>query len=557
MTLSSLVVSWLVALPGQPGFQPPAPQPSASPTPLPFGAGVFGFSFLLSWLIWSPVVGAIAIAILPNPRQRHTHYFQLIAFWVNLLAGLGIAIIAYSQFQLFSSGPQYEEKIPWLPPFGITYHLGVDGVGVTLLLLSELIGVIAVVASSGVRERVREYYVLLLLVQWAVNGFIAAQDAFVMVLFWGAAVVPLALLVGGWGGPRRAAAGWRLFGYWSLGTFFLLGGVLVLYGWGGGASFDFSVLAKTTFSPQVQVVAGGLFVLAACTRLPLLPFHGWARDFYSEAPVGVAVVVAGVATRMGGFLLLRLLVAGMHDGARLLGPFIAFLAAATVIYAAASALRGLDLRIRGAYLALVPGGVTMLALSALTPLSLVGGVLSLWSGGLAAALIVGVCAAISERAHARSLEVLGGLAPRMPRLSWLFVLACLALLGLPGLASFPAETMTFFGSFRTQPAGAVGLAVGLVLAGIAIAWLLGRVLFGPTVQGAPSVTDAALHEVWFLGLLAGALLWVGLVPSGPKLAGVPLFLDPGMVNVMNASIGELAAPYAGGSAPGATAGTSP
>jgi NADH-quinone oxidoreductase subunit M len=553
MTLVSLLASWLVAVP-QPGFQP---QPSASPTPLPFGAGVFGFSFLLSWLIWTPVVGAIAIAILPNPRGRFTRYFQLVAFWVNVLAGLGIAIIAYSQFPLFSSGPQYEEKVPWLPPFGIGYHLGVDGIGVTLLLMSELIGVIAVVASSGIRERAREYYVLLLLVQTAVNGFIAAQDAFVMVLFWGAATVPLALLAGGWGGPRRAAAGWRLFGYWSLGTFFLLVGVLVMYGSGGGASFDLSVLTKASFSPQVQVVGGGLLILAACTRLPLLPFHGWARDFYAEAPVGVSVLVAGVATRMGGFLLLRLLIAGMHDGARLLGPFIAFLAAATVVYAAAAALRGPDLRVRGAYLALVPGGVTMLALSALTPLSLVGAVLSLWSGGLAAALIVGVCVVLSDRAHARSLEVLGGLAPRMPRLSWLFVLACLALLGLPGLASFPAEAMTFFGSFRTQPAGAAGLAAGLVLAGIAVAWLLGRLLFGPPVQGAPGVTDAGLHEVWFLGLLAGALLWVGLVPSGPKLAGVPLFLDPGLVNVMNASIGDLAAPYVSGPVPGASAGTSP
>jgi len=145
----------------------------------------------------------------------------------------------------------------------------------------------------------------------------------------------------------------------------------------------------------------------------------------------------------------------------------------------------------------------------------------------------------------------------MPRLTWLLVLACLALLGLPGLASFPAEAMTLFGSFRTQPAGAVGLGVGLVLAGIAVAWLLSRVLFGPPAQGTPAVADAALHEVWFLGLLAGALLWVGLVPSGPKLAGVPLFLDPGMVNVMNASIGDLAAPYAGGATPGGTAGASP
>jgi NADH-quinone oxidoreductase subunit M len=161
--------------------------------------------------------------------------------------------------------------------------------------------------------------------------------------------------------------------------------------------------------------------------------------------------------------------------------------------------------------------------------------------------MVGAAVVVSERAQSRNLEVLAGLAPRMPRLAWLFVLAGLAVLGIPGLASFPAELMTFFGAFHSQPAGAFGLAAGLLLAGIAIAWLLTRVLFGPTSADTPAVSDASLAEVWFLGLLAGALLWVGIVPGGPKLAGVPLFLDPGVVNVMNASIGDLSSPYVSGS----------
>jgi NADH-quinone oxidoreductase subunit M len=426
----------------------------------------------------------------------------------------------------------------------------------TLLMMSQLVGVIAVVASSGIRERARAYYALLLLTQTAVNGFLAAQDAFVMVLFWSAAAVPLALLVAGWGGPRRIAASWRLLGYWTLGSFFLLAAVMVLYSGAGGAGFDLSTFKSAALTPRIQVVAGALLVLAACTRLPILPFQGWARDAFAEAPVGVSVLVAGVATRLGAVLLLEVLVAGLHDGAKLLGPFIAFLGVATVLYAAVAALRGSDIRVRGAYLALVPGGVTMLGISALTPLSLMGTALSLWAGGLAAALIVGACVVVSERAKSRDLDLLAGLAPRMPRLAWLLVLAGLAVLGLPGIASFPAELMTLFGSFRTQPAGAFGLAVGLLLCGIAVAWLLTRVLFGPTSADTPSVSDASLAEVWFLGLLAGALLWVGIVPGGPKLAGESLFLDPGVVNVMNSSVGDLSAPYVSG-ATGGTAGTSP
>jgi NADH-quinone oxidoreductase subunit M len=317
----------------------------------------------------------------------------------------------------------------------------------------------------------------------------------------------------------------------------------VLYAASGGVSFDYTVIVKGTYSDRVQVVAGALVVLAAATRLPLLPFQGWARDVFSEAPVGVAVLIAGIGTRLGGFLLLEVLVSGFHDGARLLGPPIAFLGAATIIYAAIAAMRGSDLRVRGAYLALVPGGVTLLGISALTPLSLLGSVLSLWAGGFAAALIVGACLIIAERAQSRDLGLAAGLAPRMPRLAWLLVLAGMALLGLPGLASFPAELMIFFGSFRTQPAGAAGVAVGLFLTGLAVAWLLGRVLFGPPNPEGPAVSDASPAQLWSLALLAGALLWVGIVPGGPKLAGAPLFLDPGIVNVMNATIGDLASPY--------------
>jgi NADH-quinone oxidoreductase subunit M len=552
---AGLVAITLQAIPAQPGVPGLQPSPSGSPTPIPFGVGVFSSSFILSTIVWVPVLAALAVAVLPNPRGRYGRYLQLIAFWVNAFL-LGLAIIGYSQFSLFATGPQYEEKLPWMPAFGVTYHLGVDGIQMTLLLMSQLIGVISVVASSGVRERQRSYYVLLLLAQTAVNGFIVAQDAFVMVLFWSAAAVPLALLVAGWGGPRRIPAAWRLLAYWTLGSFFLLAAVLLLYGATGGAAFDLTTFTKAGLSPRVQVIAGALLVLAACTRLPLFPFQGWVRDAFAEAPVGVSVLIAGMASRLGGVLLLEVLVAGLHDGAKLLGPFIAAIAVVTAVYAAVAAMRGADIRVRGAYLALVPGAVTALGISALTPLSLIGTVLSLWAGGFAAALIVGACAVVSERGQSRNLDLLAGLAPRMPKLAWLFVIAGLAVLGIPGLASFPADLMTLFGSFRTQPAGAFGVTAGLVLTGIAVAWLLGRVLFGPPSPDTPAASDASLAEVWFLGLLAGALLWVGIVPGGPKLAGVPLFLDPGVVNVMNASVGDLAAPYVS-AGPSATAGTSP
>jgi NADH-quinone oxidoreductase subunit M len=481
--------------------------------------------------------------LIPNPRGRYDTLMKQIAFFTNL-GIVFILFIAYNQFQTFLPGMQFEEKLPWLPSIGATYHLGVDGPGMTMMVLSGIIGIAAVLASWGVRERVRSYFCLLLLIQAAVNGAIAAHDMFVLVLFWGAVIIPAALLMLGWGGPRREAATWRLVGYWGLGTAALLVATMTAYAASGGSSFDMDVLLKATLTPRVQLAVGAALIVAAATRLPLFPLHGWARDVYSDAPLGVSVVIAGSASRLGAFLLLRALVASNPDAARLLAPFIAVLAAVTIGYAALVALRSVDLRSAAAHLAMVPGAITVFGLAALTPLSIAGAVLSMFTGGLAAALIVATAWTLSDRAQTRSLQLLSGLAPRMPILTWVFVIAALALLGVPLMASFPAETMILFGSFKTQPVGAFAIAAGLVLTAVALAVLVHRVLFGEPNHDAPAVSDASLRETWYLGLLAGALLWVGLFPGGPKLPGTeqPIF-DAGLINIMSAGLSDIASPY--------------
>ena len=263
----------------------PSPSPGAS---VP-GAGIFSTSLLLSLTVWVPVLVAVAIATVPNPRGRYDTLLKQIAFFTNV--GIMFVLgIAYNQFQAFLPTAQYEEKVPWLQAVGATYHLGVDGPGMTMLILSGLIGIVSVLASLGIRERVRSYFCLLLLAQATVNGAIVARDMFVLILFWSAAAIPLALLVLGWGGPRRHAAAWRLLGYWGLGTAALAIGGMTLYAAAGGSTFDMDVLLKATISPRVQLAVGALMIVAAATRLPLFPLHGWARDVYSEAPVGVTAL---------------------------------------------------------------------------------------------------------------------------------------------------------------------------------------------------------------------------------------------------------------------------
>ncbi len=529
------------------------PTPSASPTPVTvFGQNVIGFSFLLSTIVWAPVGWALVLALVPNPRRRNDRFFYGSSFW--LMAGvLALCVVGYMQFQSFTTGVQYEEKLPWLPAFGINYHLGVDGISMVVLILNALVGLAAVLASSSVRSRPREYFVLLLLTEGAVNGVACARDLFVLALFFAGSAVVVALLVAGWGGPRRGVAGARVFAYWGVGSAVLVLAVFGLAAAAGGQGFDLDVIGKLTLSPRLQVVLGVMVIVACATRLPLVPLHGWAREALAEAPAGVAILVAGAATRTGGYVLLRLLDSTLHDATRLLAPFLAVAAGVTAIWAALAVFRARDIRLLGAYLAVIPGAVTALGEAGVTPLSLDGAGLSLFAGGMAAALVVGVCAEVAARSNTRDLALIGGLAGRAPRLSWLVVLAALSVVGLPLTGTFVAELLVFFGSFKGSMLGALTVAVGLLATAAAAGWMLHRVLFGAPHPEAPLPADLPLTETWGIGILAGALLWVGIFPSGPKLAGVPFF-DPGMVNVVNGTVSDQFSIYAPPAPPSETAG---
>ena len=530
---------FLVAV--QPG--PTLVSPTPSPTPVnTFAANPFHVSFLLSTLIWLPVLAALIIAALPNPRGRNDRTIYLLAFWTNASLAF-LALVAYNQAQLFSPSFQFEELIRWVPWLGISYHLGADGITIAMLLVGSLIGTVSVLASASIRERVREYFTLLLLLQASITGALCARDMFVFVLFWAAGLLPAALLLAGWGGPRRHEAAIRFLTYGAVGTAALLVALLLVYAATGGASFDMNVLANAALTPRVQLIAGLALVIAAATRLPLVPFQGWVRDALSEAPPGLAVMIAGIGMRLGGFMLLRLLISGLHDGSRLLAPLLGALAGITILYAALAAFRNDDVRKFGAYLAIIPGGLFALGMAGLTSISLLGAAFGLITGGLAAALAVGVTATIAERAQSRSLSVLAGLAPRMPKLAWLLVLAGLAVIGVPGMASFISEVFTFLGVFYTQPAAAFLAGLGMAAAVAVVAFTVQRVLFGRPRPDSPGASDASLAETWYLGLLVAALLWFGILPGGPKIGGQVTLFDEGIVNVLSNGSTDVASPY--------------
>lgn len=515
--------------------------PTATPSPLSFGANIINFSFLLSALIWIPFVTAIVVALLPPPRRGTSRRYLAVAFWVNLLL-LVITVIAYSQFSEFASGLQFTEQLPWFPDVGIQYHLGLTGTGMGLLMLSGFVGVASCLAAYNLRDRQREFFVLLLLAQWAVNGAIASQDTMLLVFFFAVATVPLALLAGGWGVERRWRAAGRFAAYWLLGSAALLLAVVLLVVANGSHSFQLVQLSNGSPTWQFQLVIGILVLIACATRLPIVPLHGWIRETLAEAPPAVAVVLMGSASRIGASVLLELFVGPLHWAAKEMAPVIAGLAALTVVWAAVGALGTRDLRRLVAYLSMVPGGLTLLGVAGLTPLALQGVQVMLFAGGLASAILVGVGLTTAEHLELRNLGQVGGLAARLPRLTWLLVGGVVATLGIPFMATFPAVAMIVIGSFYGQPVGTLVVLAALVVAAAACALLLRRVLFGPRLGDRPTLRDASLSEVWFAGILIAALLWVGVLPSGPKVAGISIF-DPGFVNILSQNTSTISAPY--------------
>lgn len=517
------------------------PTPTATPSPLSFGANIVNFSFLLSALVWIPFLTAIVVALLPPPRRGTGRRHLGVAFWVNLFL-LVITVIAYSQFSEYSSGLQFNEQWPWFPDIGIQYHLGVTGTGMGLLVLSGFIGVAACLAAYDLRDRQREFFVLLLLTQWAVNGAIAAQDTMLLVFFFTVAGLPLSLLAGGWSVERRWRAAGRFAAYWLLGSGALLLAVLLLVAATGGQSFQLIALAGGSPSWQFQLVIGILVLVACATRLPIVPLHGWVRETLAELPPAVAVVLMGGASRIGANVLLELWVGPLHWAAKELAPVVAGLAALTVVWAAIGAIGTRDLRRLAAYLSMVPGGLTLLGVAGLTPLALQGVQIMLFAGGLASAVTVGVGLTTADRLQMRNLANLGGMAARLPRLTWLMVGGVVATLGIPFMATFPALAMIVLGSFYGQPEGTVVVLAALVVAAVACALLLRRVLFGPRLGDRPTIRDASIPEVWYAGILIAALLWVGILPSGPKVAGISIF-DPGFANIMSQNTSTISAPY--------------
>jgi NADH-quinone oxidoreductase subunit M len=470
---------------------------------------------VLTFLVFCPTLGALLILLLPSSKPRTV---RVAAFLVSIVT-FAASIPLFTLFDSTHRGMQFVEEAPWTPGLGITYHLGVDGISMLLIVLTTLLTAVSILASfSAITSRVKAYMVTFLLLETGMIGVFASLDLFLFYIFWEVMLIPMYLLIGVWGGPRRIYAAVKFILYTVAGSLLMLVAILYLYfahkTATGTVTFDLLQLYDTPLSPGAQLWLFGAFALAFAIKVPMFPFHTWLPDAHVEAPTAGSVILAGVLLKMGVYGFLRFAMPLFPDAAMAYTPWIVGLALIGVIYGALVAMVQHDVKKLVAYSSVSHLGFVMLGLFVWNAQGLAGGILQSINHGLSTGALFLAVGILYERRHTREISDFGGLAETMPWFAALFMIVCLSSIGLPGLNGFVGEFLILLGAFRVWPIVSAIAALGVILAAIYILWMYQRVMFGPiTNEKNRGLPDLSKREFWTLAPVIVLIIWIGVYPN--------------------------------------------
>jgi NADH-quinone oxidoreductase subunit M len=480
-------------------------------------------STILSLVLYLPVAGMLAIAAIPAGRDGAVRTFTLAVMAVQFL----LSLVLYANFDPAVPGLQAATRIPWIPEWGVSYIIGLDGYNILLVILTTFLGpLVTAGAFSAITKEVKLFYAMVFLIQFAMLGTFLAQDLFLFYLFWEAMLIPMFLIIGIWGGERRIYATIKFFLYTAFGSILMLAAVIYLV-WSlqqttGTASFAFADLYKARLPLEAQQWLLAAFALSFAIKVPMVPFHTWLPDAHVEAPTAGSVILAGVLLKMGTYGFMKLGFPLFPDATQLATPLLAIVAVVSIVYGACLALVQDDIKKIIAYSSISHLGYVMLGLVSLDLLGIQGAIVQMVSHGLVAAGLFLMVGMIYERCHTRELAAYGGLAKVLPVYSVFFLILTLASVGLPTTSGFTGEFLVLMGAFNaawkpgavTIPVGAAGLAVtGVVLGALYMLWFAQRFLFGAERVPHAPVADLNLREKSILAILVAAVFWLGLFPD--------------------------------------------
>ncbi len=469
-------------------------------------------SGILSWMIFTPLIGMAVIMFLPKDNHRAVRGVTMAATIIPLI----LSLMMLASYNPSTADFQFVEHASWIPVLNVNYHLGVDGLSVAMLALTTLLCFLAAVVSFNVTNRVKEYFAFYLLLEAGMIGVFCALDFFLFYVFWEVMLVPMYFLIGIWGGPRKEYAAIKFFLYTLFGSIFMLVAILALYFTSNPHTL--SIVEHIQRAPELtrgfQMFAFVFFFIGFAIKIPTLPFHTWLPDAHVEAPTAVSVLLAGVLLKMGTYGLLRISFPILPEATKYFAWPMAALGVAGIIYGAFVCMAQKDLKKLVAYSSVSHMGYCLLGMAAVGSVAgITGCVFQMVSHGLITGALFILVGVIYDRTHTRDIDAYGGMWIKVPVYSGVMILFVLGSLGLPGLSGFVSEFMVFLGAF---PYFNVTVAIGVVGVLLTAAYFLRMIqkMFLGTVAGhTAELTEINARELFTVIPLGILMIALGVYPA--------------------------------------------
>jgi NADH-quinone oxidoreductase subunit M len=466
---------------------------------------------ILSVVTFLPVVGAILIYLTRGDDEAARRNARWIALWTTLIT-FAVSLILVARFDPSNPDFQFVEKAPWLAAT-ITYHMGVDGISLPFVILTTALMPFCIIASwKSVASRVREYMMAFLILETLMVGTFSALDLVLFYLFFEGGLIPMFLIIGVWGGPRRVYASFKFFLYTLLGSVLMLLAIMALY-WNAGTT-DIPTLMRTAVPRGMQTWAWLAFFASFAVKMPMWPVHTWLPDAHVEAPTAGSVVLAAILLKMGGYGFLRFSLPMFPLASHDFAPLIFTLSVVAIVYTSLVALMQEDMKKLIAYSSVAHMGFVTMGIFAGTTQGVAGGVFQMISHGIVSGALFLCVGVVYDRLHTREIAAYGGLVNRMPLYALMFMVFTMANVGLPGTSGFVGEFLTLLGTFKVSVPTAIIATTGVILSAGYALWLYRKVVFGALEKPSlASVKDLTWREMVTLGPLVVLTILFGVYPK--------------------------------------------